>query len=170
MIFVQTLALLGTLANTVAHADIEFKKPEPVVQKPVVVKESRKAQTRQTFTGIITAYSLNQADTGKAKGHKYYGITASGERARANHTIAADPSIPFGTKVKIEGLPHIYTVTDRGGAIKAVYKRDKKTGRSYVSARHIDLFIPNDKKVDEWGRQTRKVTIIEWGNGKRRKP
>lgn len=44
------------------------------------------------------------------------GITASGARAIAGITIAADSSIPFGTEVMVDG--HVYTVQDRGGAIK----------------------------------------------------
>lgn len=44
------------------------------------------------------------------------GITASGVSATAGITIAADESIPFGTELIIDG--HVYTVQDRGGAIK----------------------------------------------------
>lgn len=44
------------------------------------------------------------------------GITASGARVQAGVTIAADPSIPFGTELVIDG--HTYIVQDRGGAIK----------------------------------------------------
>lgn len=42
--------------------------------------------------------------------------TASGTIPEEGRTIAADPSIPFGTKLKIKDT--IYTVEDRGGAIK----------------------------------------------------
>lgn len=44
------------------------------------------------------------------------GITASGVTATTGVTIAADESIPFGTELIIDG--HVYTVQDRGGAIK----------------------------------------------------
>jgi 3D (Asp-Asp-Asp) domain-containing protein len=44
------------------------------------------------------------------------GITASGAKARANHTIAVDTSvIPMGTKVVIDGV--VYTAEDTGSAI-----------------------------------------------------
>lgn len=46
------------------------------------------------------------------------GVTASGKQATYGRTIAADKSrFPFGTKLYIEGLG-IFTVEDRGGAIK----------------------------------------------------
>ena len=44
------------------------------------------------------------------------GITASGAIATAGVTCAADPSIPFGTELIIDG--HTYIVQDRGGMIK----------------------------------------------------
>jgi 3D (Asp-Asp-Asp) domain-containing protein len=50
--------------------------------------------------------------------------TASGATPVEGITIAADKSIPFGTRLKING--HIYTVQDRGGAI---------TGN------HIDIYM-----------------------------
>ena len=42
--------------------------------------------------------------------------TASGETPIPNYTIAADKSIPFGTKMEIDG--QIYEVMDRGGNIR----------------------------------------------------
>lgn len=57
---------------------------------------------------------------------QYAGLnkTASGVAPVEGITIAADKSIPFGTKLKING--HIYTVQDRGGAIKG---------------KHIDIYM-----------------------------
>lgn len=44
-------------------------------------------------------------------------MTATGVIARANHTIAVDPTIiPYGTKVHINGT--VYTAEDCGGAVK----------------------------------------------------
>lgn len=44
------------------------------------------------------------------------GTSASGVRPQAGRTVAADPSIPFGTRLIINGQE--YVVEDRGGAIK----------------------------------------------------
>ncbi len=60
----------------------------------------------------ITGYCSCAACCGKTTG-----ITASGTRATAGRTIAADTSrFPFGTKLKFNG--NTYTVEDRGGAIR----------------------------------------------------
>ena len=55
---------------------------------------------------------------------KWSTTTASGATTVEGVTCAADPSIPFGTKLLING--HVYTVQDRGGAIKG---------------KHIDIYI-----------------------------
>ena len=58
------------------------------------------------------------------------GITASGAHVKEGVTCAADPSIPFGTKLKIGD--HIYTVQDRGGAIKG---------------NHVDIYIDGHQRA-----------------------
>lgn len=73
------------------------------------------------------------------------GITASGVKAVEGITIAADISIlPFGTRVKIDG--HIYTVQDRGGAIKG---------------KRIDIYFDSHQKALEFGKQTKEIIILE---------
>lgn len=59
----------------------------------------------------LTAYCGCTKCCGKSNG-----ITASGAKATAGITIAAPSNFAFGTKLSING--HIYTVQDRGGAIK----------------------------------------------------
>lgn len=58
------------------------------------------------------------------------GITASGARAISGITVAADPSIPFGTELYIDGQKYI--VQDRGGAIKG---------------NHIDIFCDTHQEA-----------------------
>ena len=58
------------------------------------------------------------------------GITASGAHVQEGVTCAADASIPFGTKLQIGG--HVYTVQDRGGAIKG---------------KHIDIYIDGHQRA-----------------------
>lgn len=63
-------------------------------------------------TVIATAYCPCWYCCGKTDG-----ITATGTKATAGRTIAADPdTIPYGTEVIIDG--HTYIVEDCGGAIK----------------------------------------------------
>ena len=59
----------------------------------------------------LTAYCGCALCCGKSTGR-----TASGAYARPNHTVAAPGNFAFGTKLKINGI--VYTVEDRGGAIK----------------------------------------------------
>ncbi|MBE5944564.1 MAG: hypothetical protein E7258_06560 [Lachnospiraceae bacterium] len=67
--------------------------------------------------------------------------TASGTRATAGRTIAADTSVlPFGTEVVING--QVYTVEDRGGAIKG---------------NRIDVFFNSHQEAIQFGRQVATV-------------
>lgn len=66
--------------------------------------------------------------------------TASGLRAVPNFTIAADKSIPFGTKVEVSynGIVQIFEVHDRGRSIKK--------GR-------FDLFLESCPEARRFGRK-----------------
>ena len=89
-----------------------------------------------TFT--ITAYCPCISCCGKDNG-----ITASGTKAQANYTIAADTSIlPFGTEVFIDG--NKYVVEDVGGGIKR---------------NHIDMYFNTHSEALSFGRQNKKVYI-----------
>lgn len=97
----------------------------------------------------ITAYTAGYESTGKRPGDPEYGITFSGAKVQEEHTIAADWDVlPEGTRVYIEDVG-IRVVEDKGGAIQG---------------KIIDLYIPNLDDALDWGRQERKVYVIEWGN------
>lgn len=71
--------------------------------------------------------------------------TASGTRATAGRTIAADTSVlPFGTKVMING--QIYTVEDTGGAIVG---------------NRIDIFFNSHQDALEFGRRVATVYKVQ---------
>lgn len=91
----------------------EVKKPITTVQTMPQKTEEHKEENHLVSLGTykITAYCGCAKCCGKTDG-----ITASGTKVTAGRTIAAPPEIPFGTKISING--HIYTVEDRGGAIK----------------------------------------------------
>jgi len=83
--------------------------------------------------------------SGPSKGKpKTVGLTASGVMAKRG-TVAADPSIPFGTILYIPGYGY-GRVEDRGGAIKG---------------NKLDLWFPSHQKAREWGRKNLTVTIYE---------
>lgn len=99
------------------------EEPEPIVEpEPAIVSLG---------TYKITAYCGCAKCCGKTDG-----ITASGTHVTAGRTIAAPPEIPFGTKLMING--HIYTVEDRGGAIKG---------------KRIDIYFESHEEAERFGVQ-----------------
>ena len=86
----------------------------------------------------VTAY------TSRDRGMNGLGITANGEKAVEGRTIAADKSIPFGAEIYIPKLGKMYTVTDRGNAIRG----DK-----------LDLYMESRKEAMEFGVQYLEVYI-----------
>lgn len=70
------------------------------------------------------------------------GITASGARVQSGVTVAMPSSVPFGTKVYIEELDHVFTVQDRGGYIKQL---DDNTMR-------VDVYVDSHELALELGR------------------
>ena len=71
---------------------------------------------------------------------KSNGITASGAKATAGRTVAVDSSIPFGTRLIIDG--HEYVAEDRGGAIKG---------------NRIDIFFATHQEALNFGVQYKEV-------------
>lgn len=123
--------------------------PKPT-EKP---KELPKKENNyiDSFIGNITMYTLDFSDCGKYPWDIEYGITASGTYVKRFHTVAADPNIPFNTKLKIEGFSSIFTVLDRG---------------SGVGYHAIDLYTTDKEQADRWGRKKRMVYILSYGSQK----
>lgn len=103
-------------------------------------KSSSKSKSKYKSLGTfkITGYCSCAACCGKTTG-----ITASGTRATAGRTIAADTSrFPFGTKLKFNG--NTYTVEDRGGAIRG---------------NRIDLYFSSHSEALAWGVRYMEVLV-----------
>lgn len=113
-------------STVVSKEVIEVDCPEPI--ETVLIDLG-------TYT--VTAYCSCQKCCGKSDG-----ITASQVLARSNHTIAADSSIPFGTKLLIDGVT--YTVEDRGGLIKG---------------NHIDIYFDTHQESVNYGVQYHTVFL-----------
>ncbi|MCO1599782.1 3D domain-containing protein [Desulfosporosinus nitroreducens] len=88
---------------------VKQHQPASVPVKPISRGTTIKHERR---TMVVTAYTAND------RGMDGKGITASGELVQEGRTIAADPSVAFGTKIYIPEFEKTYTVTDRGGAIR----------------------------------------------------
>lgn len=86
----------------------------------------------------ITAYCPCMKCCGKTNGR-----TASGTTATAGRTVAASSNFAFGTKLNIGG--RIYTVEDRGGAIKG---------------NKIDVFVNTHAEALQWGVRYLNVNVV----------
>jgi 3D (Asp-Asp-Asp) domain-containing protein len=103
------LGISAVMAKPAAEIKIEIPAAEIPTAADKVITESE-------FVSLgafeATAYCPCKECCGKTDG-----ITASGTKAKAGRTIAADTSLlPFGTQIYIDGKA--YTVEDTGGAIK----------------------------------------------------
>ena len=80
------------------HKEIEkhLGEEQNVIEEPVVYSSG------YTMTCRVTHYSSEETGSN---------VTASGEIAQLNHTIACN-TLPFGTQVRINGI--VYTVEDTG--------------------------------------------------------
>ena len=137
------------IERTVISEEIIEEPVDKIIQVQNAVVASRTvAQTRTTGTGTpvsagatykVTAYCSCAKCCGKTNG-----ITASGTKATANHTVAAPSSFAMGTKLLING--NVYTVEDRGGAI---------TGNK------IDIYMNSHAEALAWGVKYLTVQVVE---------
>ena len=93
-----------------------------------------------SITFEVTGYCPCTKCCGKSDG-----ITASGTKAKANHTIAAPKTYGFGTKIELEGYG-TFVVEDRGGAIKG---------------NRIDRFFDTHQEALNWGRKKINGKIVQ---------
>lgn len=141
----------------------KVKVAENVVKEPVskiveygtiaVMKTSRGDTFRykKVIDVRATAYDNSFASNGKNPGDPYYGITASGMKARRG-VIAVDPKvIPLGTRLYVAAADGSWTygyciAGDTGGAIKG---------------NKIDLFFDTAAEVRKFGVRNARVYILE---------
>ena len=103
--------------------------------------EDREIETVQQSVGekyVITAYCACMQCCGKNDG-----ITASGAQAVEGVTVAMDKSMPFGTKIYIDGIGE-RIVQDRGGAIRG---------------NRIDLYFSSHSEALAWGVRYMEVLV-----------
>lgn len=135
---VQSLPVEQTVATQIKG------QPELMHDAPVVETKTLVSHTR-VMRMVVTAY----CPCSKCCGQNANGITASGKLVNYNagRFVAADASLPFGTKILIPGYSAASVeVLDRGGAIRG---------------NRIDVFFPTHQQALQWGRQTLDVTIAE---------
>lgn len=145
----QILALIALLtAMLLASVDMEPQTPVQVEYDEILIVEtaleteavfSREAEEIVFEEWHVTGYCACEECCGKTDG-----VTASGETVTEGITIAADSSIPFGTKIWIEGFG-VRTVQDRGSAI----------GKN-----EIDIYFSDHDQSRRFGSQYLKVGVL----------
>jgi 3D (Asp-Asp-Asp) domain-containing protein len=118
-------------------------KPRDKHSMPVYAFSDRRRVVR------TTAYTCTEDD------HLIYGNkNAAGTVLRYSDRVrsaAADWSFyPVGTTFRINGMPHLYVVDDYGSALQG-------TGT-------VDLYKPNKAVMNQWGRRTVELTVVQWGS------
>jgi len=115
--------------------------PQEIQKETITITEEKQEKIEKESLGIfkITAYCSCKKCCGKTDG-----ITASGTKVTAGKTIAAPSRFAFGTQLEIDG--HIYTVEDRGGAIKG---------------NRIDIYFNSHKEALAFGVKNREVFLIK---------
>jgi 3D (Asp-Asp-Asp) domain-containing protein len=124
------IAIAGISKEAEASATVAF---DPSA-KAKTEAESPASQPAQRF--MATAYALP-------------GRTASGQTVRRG-LIAADPSLPLGTRVRLDAGNYSgeYVVADRGGKVRN---------------RIIDIWVPSNGEAIRFGRRPVKLTILSYG-------
>lgn len=121
---------------------IPNEKPNTEYIEREVIREIKMFADYEKFE--VTAYTAGFESTGKNPGDKYYGITASGQRAWERITLACPKSMEFGTKVYIPAFENVFTCTDRGSAITEgkldVYMEELEDALMF-GRQHLEVFI-----------------------------
>ena len=129
-----------------------IKEPvNKIIQVKSTVVTSRGSDTTRTENTASSSNSSVQiykvtayCPCSKCCGKYANGITARGTIATAGKTIATDKRFSFGTKLKINGK--VYTVEDRGGAIKG---------------NRIDVYMNTHAEALAWGVRYLPVEVVE---------
>lgn len=106
--------------------------------------ESDSSESSESGSGTVKIYKVTAyCPCSKCCGKYASGYTSSGTRATAGRTVAASSSLPYGTKLNINGKT--YVVEDRGGAIKG---------------NRIDVYVNSHAEALAWGVKYLPVEIV----------
>jgi len=134
-------------------------EPKPIANAVAVLSAETQQVTLNGMTfgvkGVLknvklTAYTAGPSSTGKQKGDKGYGVTASGTTVTEGRTIAVDTSvIPMGWWVYIDGIG-FRRAEDRGSAVKGkkidVYFDSESHARKFGTKSGYTVYVIGPKK------------------------
>ena len=131
---------LGWLIKEPEVVEVNITRPIIRVNQPTEQKEPEPTPTYKEMQIVATAYCPCVKCCEKSDG-----ITATGVKAKANHTIAADPNIlPYGTKI-LCGMGE-FVVEDCGGSIEG---------------NRVDFFFDTHEEAVKFGRQEFSIWVKE---------
>jgi len=139
------LALVLVIIILACSSCQTIKPPRNAVRQQVVMETTGYCKCGQCCNWKRNWLLRPVIAAGPSKGQpKKVGQTASGRKAKAHRTIAADTSrYPFGTVMYVPGWGY-GVVEDRGSAVKGD---------------HIDLFFGSHGEALRWGRRKKQVTV-----------
>lgn len=142
--FIKLIILLWTTLILAVVLNMTYGCTEYI---PGYIKLDSKEMGEYLGVFKVTAYTAGFESCGKLPDDPLYGVTASGKYVQENHTIAADWNVlPNGSTVRIEGRMYIYTVEDKGGAIKGSC---------------IDIYMESLQSALNWGVQNKRVYLVK---------
>lgn len=131
---------LGWISKETEIVEVNVTKPVEYIELENIDYEPEPTPNYIPMEVVATAYCPCVKCCGKSDG-----ITATGVKAKANHTIAADPKVlPYGTEILCSMGE--FVVEDCGGAIKG---------------NRIDIFFDSHEEALKFGRQKLSIWIKE---------
>lgn len=133
---------IGWISKETEVVEVNIERPIIRVCEPTEEKNEVEPAPKYTEMKVVaTAYCPCKKCCGKSDG-----ITATGIKAKANHTVAADPNIlPYGTELLFDC--NTWVVEDCGGAIKGENR--------------IDIFFETHEEAVNFGVQEFSVWVKE---------
>jgi len=134
----------------------------PVLAIAGISKEAKAATTADPLPALSPNAKTEAGNFAPEPAQKFMatayalpGRTASGQTVRRG-LIAADHSLPLGTRVRLEAGRYSgeYLVADRGGKVRG---------------RVIDIWVPSNGEAIRFGRRPVKLTILSYGAKKARR-
>lgn len=131
---------LGWISKETEVVEVNIERPIVRVNQLTEEKETEPTPTYTAMEIVATAYCPCVKCCGKSDG-----ITATGVKAKANRTVAADPNIlPYGTEI-LCSLGE-FVVEDCGGSIKG---------------NRVDFFFDTHEEALKFGRQEFSIWVKE---------
>lgn len=131
---------IGWISKKTEVVEVKMEQPIVRVNQPIEEKEVEPTPIYKEMQIVATAYCPCAKCCGKTDG-----ITATGVKAKANRTVAADPNIlPYGTEI-LCGMGE-FVVEDCGGAIKG---------------NRVDFFFDTHEEALKFGRQEFSIWVKE---------